>query len=314
MAIMKRLEDFEQRDRPTSPRHERAKDRGDSRSKSGSPKATDDELSVDKGCHSHHKEEEKKHEGSRKQGDSRDHKAHGRLKRECFYSAGPHWGRYCPHNGKIAFLEKHKGSKRDSSNRDEEACMGTLQMVNAFMQMSKEEAAEEKKSKKRWGLLYPTVDVAEKTQEALMDTRATHNFMSPRVAKWLGLKPTKDRSWFMAVNVEERPTKGVIKNVDLRTGGWTWKADFNIIDMDELGVVLGMDFMEKSSATLNPYCGVMMMARKLIHAIEALNDWMDRDAKVEEKPPDYAHPGHATLANSEKKKTGDQVKLFNRCR
>ncbi|KAK3018917.1 hypothetical protein RJ639_005122 [Escallonia herrerae] len=43
MAIVKRLEDFKQRERPRSPRHERAKGRGDGRSKSGSPKATDDE-------------------------------------------------------------------------------------------------------------------------------------------------------------------------------------------------------------------------------------------------------------------------------
>ncbi|KAK3027250.1 hypothetical protein RJ639_041668 [Escallonia herrerae] len=137
------------------------------------------------------------------------------------------------------------------------------------VQKSKEEATKEKKSKKRWGLLYATVDVVGKTQEALVDIRATHNFMSPRVAEWLRLKPTKDGSWFTAVNAEERPTKGVIKNVNLRTDGWTWKADFNIIDMDELGVVLGMDFMEKSSATLNPYCGVMMMVGK-----EGQPEWM----------------------------------------
>ncbi|KAK2999719.1 hypothetical protein RJ639_023817 [Escallonia herrerae] len=140
--------------------------------------------------------------------------------------------------------------------------MGTLQMVNAFVQNSKEETAKEKKSKKRWGLLYAMVDIAKKTQEVLVDTGATHNFMSPRIFKWLGPKPTKDGSWFTIVNAEERPTKGVVKNVDLRTNGWTWKADFNIIDMDELGVVLGIDFMEKLSATLNPYCRVMMMVGK----------------------------------------------------
>ncbi|KAK3015343.1 hypothetical protein RJ639_007286 [Escallonia herrerae] len=142
-------------------------------------------------------------------------------------------------------------------------------MVNAFVQKSKEEATKGKKSKKRRGLLYATVDVARKTQEALVDTRATHNFMSPRVCHWLGLKPTKDESWFMVVNVEERPMKGVIKNIDLRIDGWTGKADFNIIDMDELGLVLGMDFIEKSTATLNPYYGVMMMAGK-----EGQPEWM----------------------------------------
>ncbi|KAK3027809.1 hypothetical protein RJ639_041977 [Escallonia herrerae] len=95
------------------------------------------------------------------------------------------------------------------------------------------------------------------TQEVLVDTKAIHNFMIPRVADWLGLKLTKDGSWFTVMNAKEQLTKGVIKNVDLRIDGWTGKADFNIIDMDELGVVLWMDFMENLSATLNPYCEVM---------------------------------------------------------
>ncbi|KAK3028407.1 hypothetical protein RJ639_039617 [Escallonia herrerae] len=261
MVIVERLGEFKQCERPRSPRHERVKDWGDGRSKSGSPKATDDEWSGDEGRH-HHKEE-KKHEGSRKHGDSCDHKARVGPRGGCFYYAGPHYRRDCPHKGKmIAFLEKHKSSKGNSSSSDGEARMGTLQMVNAFVQKSKEETAKEKKSKKRWGLLYATVDVVGKTQEALVDIGATHNFVSCRVAEWLRLKSTKDESWFTAVNAEERPMKGVIKNVDLRTGEWTGKADFNITDMDELGVVLGMDFMEKSSTTLNPYCGVMMMTGK----------------------------------------------------
>ncbi|KAK3029770.1 hypothetical protein RJ639_038892 [Escallonia herrerae] len=207
--------------------------------------SVDDKPSTAEGCRRHHKEE-KKHGESHKHGDSHDHKAHGGLRRECFYCASPHYGKDFPHKGKItAFLEKHKSSKGDSSSSDGEARMGALHMVNAF------------------------VDVAEKTQEALVDTGATHNFMGPRVTEWLGLKPTKDGSWFTVVNTEERPTKGVIKNVNLRTDGWTWKADFNIIDMDELGVVLEMDFMKKSSAMLNPYCGVMMMVGK-----EGQPEWM----------------------------------------
>ncbi|KAK2981687.1 hypothetical protein RJ640_002996 [Escallonia rubra] len=133
MVIVERLGDFKQRERPRSPRHERAKDGGDDRSKSGSPKATDDERNGDEGRHRHHKGE-KKHGESRKQGDSRDHKAYGGLRRECFYCACPHYGKDCPHKGKmIAFLEKHKSSNGDSSRSDGEARIGALQMVNAFM-------------------------------------------------------------------------------------------------------------------------------------------------------------------------------------
>ncbi|KAK2965808.1 hypothetical protein RJ640_025317 [Escallonia rubra] len=73
-------------ERPRSPRHESAKYEGDGRSKSGSPKATDDERSGDEGRYRHHKEE-KKHEGSHKRGDSCDHKAHVRPRGGCFYYA-----------------------------------------------------------------------------------------------------------------------------------------------------------------------------------------------------------------------------------
>ncbi|KAK3022137.1 hypothetical protein RJ639_045276 [Escallonia herrerae] len=154
MAIIEKLEDFKQCDRPRSPRHERAKDEGYGRSKSCLPKATNDEWSGDEGHRRHHIGK-KKHGKSHKRGDSRDHKAHGGLRRECFYCAG----KDCLHKGKITtFLEKHKGNKGDSSSNGGEACMGALQMVNAFMQKSKEKTAKKKKSKKR----NPKVDVAEK--------------------------------------------------------------------------------------------------------------------------------------------------------
>ncbi|KAK2999722.1 hypothetical protein RJ639_023627 [Escallonia herrerae] len=144
----------------------------------------------------------------------------------------PRYGRYYPHKGKmIAFL-----SKGDSSSSNREARMGALQMVNAFVQKLKEEVAKRKKSKKRWDLLYAMVDVAGKNQEVLVDTGATHNFMSPMVTEWLGLIPTRNGSWFTTVNAEERLMKGVFKNIDFKIDGCTGKADFNIIDIDELEV------------------------------------------------------------------------------
>ncbi|KAK3009576.1 hypothetical protein RJ639_013969 [Escallonia herrerae] len=85
IEIIERFEDFKQGERPRSPRHDRAKGGGDSRSKSGLPKTADDKQSGDEG-----------------------------------------------------------------------------------------QAAKGKKSKKRQGLLYATLDVAEKTQEALVDTGAIH--------------------------------------------------------------------------------------------------------------------------------------------
>ncbi|KAK2999224.1 hypothetical protein RJ639_023579 [Escallonia herrerae] len=199
MVIVVRLEDFKQGKRSRSPRHERAKDGGDGRSKNGSSKATDDEGSRDEGRRRHHKGK-KKHEGSRKQ--------------------GPHYRRYCPHKGKNN--KKRRGLPSGCWEESRSTCG-----YRGYPQL--------------------------------------HESKGCRVA-WAKIK---DESWFTTVNAEERSTKGVVKNVDLRIDGWRGKADFNIIDMDELGVVLGMDFIKKSSTTLNPYCGVMMMAGK-----EGQPEWM----------------------------------------
>ncbi|KAK2967883.1 hypothetical protein RJ640_009953 [Escallonia rubra] len=126
MAIVERLKDFKQGERLRSPRHERAKDGGDGRSKNGSPKAIDDEWSGDEGRCRRHKEE-KNHKGSHKRGDSCDHKAHVGPRGGCFYCAGPHYRRDYPHKGKmIMFIEKQKGSMGDSSSSDGEARMGAL--------------------------------------------------------------------------------------------------------------------------------------------------------------------------------------------
>ncbi|KAK3030362.1 hypothetical protein RJ639_038318 [Escallonia herrerae] len=97
MVIVERLRDFKQGDRPRSPRQERAKGGGDGRLKSGWPKATDDEQSGDEGRHRHHKEEEK-HEGSRKHGDSRDHKAQHTF---IFLRASGSEGEVGPSNGVV---------------------------------------------------------------------------------------------------------------------------------------------------------------------------------------------------------------------
>ncbi|KAK3014236.1 hypothetical protein RJ639_008169 [Escallonia herrerae] len=196
MEIVERLEDFKQGERPRSLRHKRTKDGGDSRSKSGSPKVTDDEQRRDKGRCRHHKRENK-HEGSCEWGDSRDHKAHAGPIKGCFYCAGLHYRRYSPHKGKmIAFLDY-------------------------------------------------VPQEAQRQQGGFFQQRqgGTHGGIV-------------DGQCVRATDEE------VVKNINLRIDGWTRKAHFNIIDMDELGVVLGMDFVEKLSATLNPYCRVMMMAGK----------------------------------------------------
>ncbi|KAK2995273.1 hypothetical protein RJ640_015554 [Escallonia rubra] len=75
MAIVERLEDFKQRERSRSPRHKRAKDGGDSRSKSGSPRQPmmSGVGTRDFGAITRRRRNMRE---VAKRGDSRDHKAH----------------------------------------------------------------------------------------------------------------------------------------------------------------------------------------------------------------------------------------------
>ncbi|KAK3019904.1 hypothetical protein RJ639_002953 [Escallonia herrerae] len=94
-----------------------------------------------------------------------------------------------------------------------------------YAKKSKEDAAKGKKSKKWRGLLYTAMVVAGKSLEALVDTGATHNFISPKVVEELRLKPSKDGSWYKAVNTNWQRNRGVFKYVSMRIGGWTFTKE-----------------------------------------------------------------------------------------
>ncbi|KAK3039516.1 LOW QUALITY PROTEIN: hypothetical protein RJ639_028098 [Escallonia herrerae] len=260
MAIVERLEDFKQRERPRSPRHECAKGRGDSNLKSDLPKATDDERNGDERHHRHHKGKRSTREVTSGVILMATRLIEGLEENASTVSA---LRERLPTQGQDNCIPRE--AQKQQGGFFQQRWGGTHggitygQCVSAKV---KGRSCQEKGEQEEMGLALPKGGVAEKTQEVLVDTRATHNFMSPWVTEWLGLKSNQDESWFTTVNTEERPTKGVVKNVNLRIGRWTGKAEFNIIDMDELGVVLRMDFLEKPSATLNPYCRVMMMVGK----------------------------------------------------
>ena len=45
------------------------------------------------------------------------------------------------------------------------------------------------------GLRYVNIKVGSKVVQALVDSGAKHNFLTPNMCKMLGLKPTKDEGW-----------------------------------------------------------------------------------------------------------------------
>ncbi len=61
---------------------------------------------------------------------------------------------------------------------------------------------------------------------ALVNTGATHNFISEGKAKRLGLKTERDTSRIKAVNSAAKPIHGIAKGVELQIGGWKGTTNF----------------------------------------------------------------------------------------
>jgi clan AA aspartic protease (TIGR02281 family) len=100
--------------------------------------------------------------------------------------------------------------------------------------------------KPRPGLLYLEAQINGKQVSYLVDTGATHSFMSPKLAKELGL-PTKEVS--KPINVpfakgERHQAKEVALDVTLRNGVWEFVENFTLCEMDEVDVILGDTFLE----------------------------------------------------------------------
>ncbi|CAM8986951.1 unnamed protein product [Rhodiola kirilowii] len=98
------------------------------------------------------------------------------------------------------------------------------------------------------GLLF--VDVVLKGQRtlAMLDTGATHNFLSIEEAKRLGVKGTDGKGSVKTVNSPAKPILGVMQGVETRVGTWAGRLDFTIVPMDDFKVVLGLEFHDQVRA------------------------------------------------------------------
>ncbi|KAK8934643.1 hypothetical protein KSP39_PZI015004 [Platanthera zijinensis] len=111
-----------------------------------------------------------------------------------------------------------------------------------------------------------------KATKILLDTGATHNFMTEQEAKRLGLHVSKGEGWLKTVNGEAKLLRGTSREVELQMGTWKGQVNFSIAPMDDFQVVLGMDFFEKVRAIAMPFCRSMCIMEKgspcMIPAVE----------------------------------------------
>ncbi|RVW59633.1 Transposon Ty3-G Gag-Pol polyprotein [Vitis vinifera] len=143
--------------------------------------------------------------------------------------------------------EKALNAMIKEKENEGDAQVGSLQLLNAL------KAKPIPKTPQSKGLMYVEAIVNGKATKALVDTGATHNFVSEDEARRLELQASKEGGWLKAVNSTAKPSHGVARGVTMHIGSWEGRVDFTVAPMDDFKMVLGMDFLQKVKAVPLPF-------------------------------------------------------------
>jgi len=187
----------------------------------------------------------------------------------CYICKGPHLMKDCPKLGSLsAMVEEHETKTHEE---EEMSRMGSLQLLTAL-------EAKTTPTTSRKGLMYVEAMVNGKPTQALVDTGATHNFVTEDEARRLGLRWTKGDGWLKAANARAQPLNGVARGVRLRLGTWEGQVNFSVAPMDDYKIVLGMDFLQQATAipmpSFNTVCILEKGATCMIPTTEGPIKWM----------------------------------------
>ena len=101
--------------------------------------------------------------------------------------------------------------------------------------------------------MYVEAFVNGRATKALVETSATHNFVSDDETKRLKLQASNEEGWLKVVNSAAKPSHGVAREVAMHIGSWEGKTDFIVTPMDDFKMVLGMDFLRKVKVVPLPF-------------------------------------------------------------
>ncbi|KAM2621540.1 hypothetical protein TB2_026279 [Malus domestica] len=165
----------------------------------------------------------------------------------CYLCDGPHMMRDCPQKKAL----KAMAFKEDKAEESNDATMGCIRLLNAI-----QTTLPQPKAQVGGGSLFVDVKTGDKTTRVLVDTGATHNFMTSEEATRLGLRVTKEPGSVKTVNSAATPIVGVARNVHVDIGTWKGTIDFTVVKMDDYGVVIGLEFMDKVRAFPIPFYNI----------------------------------------------------------
>ena len=171
----------------------------------------------------------------------------------CFICNGSHRARDCPRRETISALRASVGNSESRSSHDHtQVRVNPLQLLNAIHDGSKNSVPLP-------GLLYVTANLDANELLGLVDSGATHSFLSEGVARKLNFKVEPCDSQMKAVNSAAKNVCGKVTDVSVCVGSWRGKLDFMVVPLDDFDLVLGNSFFIKARVALIPHLGGMLI-------------------------------------------------------
>ncbi|KAK3032777.1 hypothetical protein RJ639_035722 [Escallonia herrerae] len=111
------------------------------------------------------------------------------------------------------------------------------------------------------GLMYVDIKVDGKAIRAMVDTRATHNYISSTEVERLGLTLEKGCGQVKAINSAAQPVVGIARSVLIKIGAYEGRTNFSVVIMDDFKLILGLDFLRDTKTTVMPCTNSLAMLR-----------------------------------------------------
>lgn len=176
----------------------------------------------------------------------------GNFSKGCFICQGPHRAKDCPKREKLNAICLDDGNNGDPDS-DSHIRVNPLQLLNVIH-------ADKASPSQRSGLMYVKVMLCNIDVLAMVDTGATHNFVSEGLAQSLGLKVVESSSRIKTVNSTAQAVHGTTSNISLKVGNWNGRVDLMVYPLDDFELILGNEFFLTAKVAVMPYLGGILIA------------------------------------------------------
>ncbi|KAA0032574.1 uncharacterized protein E5676_scaffold284G00510 [Cucumis melo var. makuwa] len=211
----------------------------------------------------------------------------------------------------------------DKSNQDEDEVgqidEGEKTRIGAIKYMSSlQKKSGERNVRVERGLLYIDTWINQKqTKSTMIDSSATHNFITEAEARRLKLRWEKDSRRIKAMNSVALPIVGLVKRTTIKLEGWKDPVDFVVVKMDDFDVVLGIEFLLEYQVIPMPSAKCLAITGSFPTVVQAYirqpNGFKMISAMQLDESPAQEEPSFATILFGPLEKPGEIVPKDTLC-